>query len=342
MLLHPATSLFCPWTKSIRSLCWKWFVQSGLPWTKLWPPCLSTTLGTGLQLWHRDSSQCGSRRAPLHGKPKCSLIESGMAWLDLNYFFVSALARPVSVGWKHVELLNGLETSSGPSDHICRMAWNPDGHQSLPPSSHRRLQSQRMCPARAQLSQAALLRLRLRRQQRRHLRRRHLGQSLQLSRRLRHRHPPPPPPPNALVRGKSSKDLSEAETSDTCLQFTKSILELIGESYIQGNIKQEAGNTTQWPAKSKYHIQNTVQLYSTNHFSQSLKLQRSPSCTLTEECPPSPGSLCSLQSRFSAIPMEDEPLENTVVIDDEGQQYAWHQRIAPSLWFHRVSMANAV
>ena len=34
----------------------------------------------------------------------------------------------------------------------------------------------------------------------------------------------PPPPPSQLLRGKSSKELSEAETSDTCMQFTKSIL----------------------------------------------------------------------------------------------------------------------
>ena len=47
----------------------------------------------------------------------------------------------------------------------------------------------------------------------------------------------------------------------------------------------------------------------------------------TKDCPPSPGSICSMYSRASTLPAEDEPLDNTVVLDQEaGQQYVWNQR----------------
>ena len=49
---------------------------------------------------------------------------------------------------------------------------------------------------------------------------------------------------------------------------------------------------------------------------------------MAKDCPGSPAqSLCSMASRQSILPAEEEPLDNTVVMDNEGgQQYVWNSR----------------
>ena len=49
---------------------------------------------------------------------------------------------------------------------------------------------------------------------------------------------------------------------------------------------------------------------------------------MAKDCPGSPShSVCSMASRQSMLPAEEEPLDNTVVLDPDGsQQYVWNSR----------------